>query len=609
MNPSFVTVQGHAEKIFDLASDILAVLDSSGNFLVVNRALSAVLGWPPESAPGSWSDLLHPEDRGQFSAIRVLAERGADPPLLTARFRRSDGSYRILRWSLNGAGEEGLIYAVGRDITALEQERAERERRQLWDFLNRVHDSVVVTDMTGTIVGWNKGAEQIFEYPAEEAIGRHVSMLYLPEDLPAAPASILATVERDGSLEVEMRNRRKRGDICSIRLSITLQRDEQGRATGMVGFAQDVTETRRAAEALADNQQRLRLAQEAADIGTFDVDIPNDRVVVTEELERIYGMAPGSFGSHHEDFFGRVLAEDRERVRSTVRNAIAGGADRVEHEFRIRLPDGRVRWIHGKGKILRDAWGAPHRFLGVDMDITARKEMERALAKQAEALEESNQALQNFAMIASHDLQAPLRRVSSFSRLLLEREAESLSPSAQTWLNRIDVSVRQMQALIDGLLALSRIDANPALDAVNMGEIVAAVLFDLEAPMKSAQAEITVGSLPSVRANRAHMYQLWLNLLSNAVKFRGASPLVIRIDAAASDRERIFSVSDNGIGIPKERIQSIFNLFERAHGGERPGSGIGLSTCKKIVSVHGGRIWAESEPGKGSTFYFTMPRL
>ena len=239
----------------------------------------------------------------------------------------------------------------------------------------------------------------------------------------------------------------------------------------------------------------------------------------------------------------------------------------------------------------------------------AHARSEELVRQTAEELARSNRDLEQFASVASHDLQEPLRTVGGFVQLLAKRYRGQLDAEADTFIEFIVSGVDRMQALIRDLLAYSRVGTRRgAMAPTDLGATLQTVLADLGANVEESAAEITHGPLPTVRADASQMAQLFQNLISNALKFRGKAPLKIHVEAVRRDDGWLFSVRDNGIGIAPEACDRIFQIFERLHSRDQyAGTGIGLAICKRIVDRHGGRIWVESQPDAGATFYFTLP--
>jgi signal transduction histidine kinase len=242
-------------------------------------------------------------------------------------------------------------------------------------------------------------------------------------------------------------------------------------------------------------------------------------------------------------------------------------------------------------------------------EITERKKTEKKLAQAVTELENSNAELEQFASIVSHDLQAPIITVSSYLKLLQGRYQGKLDPESEQFMQESTDTTIRMQTLIRDLLEYSRVGARvKPFEEVDCNEIMKQVLANLQATLQETVAEVTYDPLPVAMADATQITQLIQNLISNAIKFRGDEPPYIHISAERKEKEWIFSFSDNGIGIPPKDIEHIFDIFHRLHGKtEYPGSGIGLATCKKVVERHSGHIWVKSEPGKGSTFFFSIP--
>lgn len=242
-------------------------------------------------------------------------------------------------------------------------------------------------------------------------------------------------------------------------------------------------------------------------------------------------------------------------------------------------------------------------------DITERKQAEAKLKQSIAELERSNAELEQFAYVASHDLQEPLRMVSSYTQLLARRYRDKLDADADDFIAYAVDGSNRMQMLINDLLAYSRVSMRgKPFEPTDCEAILSQICVNLQAAIEDSDAVITHDPLPTVVADVSQLAQLLQNLIGNAVKFRGEEPLHVHVSAEQKGNEWVFSVRDNGIGIDPEYADRIFIVFQRLHNrGEYSGTGIGLAICKKIVERHGGRIWVESQSGKGSTFYFTIP--
>ena len=242
-------------------------------------------------------------------------------------------------------------------------------------------------------------------------------------------------------------------------------------------------------------------------------------------------------------------------------------------------------------------------------EITKRKQSEEELKNTSVELARSNAELKQFAHAASHDLQEPLRTIAGFVKLLEQRYKNKLDEKADEFIDFIVEGAKRMQTIINDLLTYSQVDTSrKKIEPVDLNKLIDRALIDLQAAITENNAKVTYDLLPTVTADPVQLNRLFQNLIGNAVKFKGNKPPVIHIAGKEKADEWIFSVRDNGIGINPQYFQRIFAIFQRLHTrAEYPGTGIGLTICKKIVEVLGGKIWVESEQGKGSIFYFTIP--
>jgi len=245
----------------------------------------------------------------------------------------------------------------------------------------------------------------------------------------------------------------------------------------------------------------------------------------------------------------------------------------------------------------------------LSVELDERRRAERVLAQYAEDLKRSNAELEQFAYVASHDLQEPLRMVASFTQLLAKRYQGKLDQDADDFIGFAVEGANRMQVLINDLLAFSRVGTRgKPFAAVDCEAVLSHALANLTTILQETGAVVTRDPLPTVRADEVQLGQLFQNLLANALKFQGPDPPRVHLAAQQQGDEWIFSVQDNGIGIAPEHQERIFTIFQRLHRREEfPGTGLGLALCKKIAERHGGRIWVKSAPGRGSTFYFSIP--
>lgn len=286
-------------------------------------------------------------------------------------------------------------------------------------------------------------------------------------------------------------------------------------------------------------------------------------------------------------------------------------ANHHEIETRIRRKDGSEFPAEATLSAVRsDADMITHHVLEFS-DITEFLHAQVELIRRTEELSRSNKELEQFAYVASHDLQEPLRMVASYTQLIAQRYRGKLDADADEFINYAVDGATRMQAIINDLLTLSRVSTrNTAFSRVDAKLALDKALANLRLVIGETGTTIICGSLPALNADGSQLAQLFQNLIGNAIKFRGSNPPRVEIGAEQQNEEWVFHVRDNGIGIAPEYFERIFLMFQRLHTKkEYPGTGIGLTICKKIAERHGGRIWIESEPGKGTTFYFTIPAV
>jgi PAS domain S-box-containing protein len=327
------------------------------------------------------------------------------------------------------------------------------------------------------------------------------------------------------------------------------------------------------------------------------------------------------FGFRQEEMLGRPIwefmaAEDREKTRVGLLRRIADEQPLVplEREYKRRDGSSVVMEIHQKR--IRDAAGQPIGLRTFLLDITQRKRAETTLLEQADKLSRSNAELEQFAYVASHDLQEPLRKIQAFGDRLKTKYEAALGPEGLDYLTRMQNAAARMQILIQDLLSLSRVTSNSKpFTAVDLGDVIRTVVSDLEMRIHDANGSVDIGPLPVIFGDRGQMAQLFQNLIGNGLKFRkpGESPVVkieseIQAFASGAPGWQI-TVQDNGIGFDEKYRDRIFQIFQRLHGrSEYEGTGIGLAICRKIVDRHGGVITAHSSPGAGAKFIILMPQ-
>jgi PAS domain S-box-containing protein len=463
-------------------------------------------------------------------------------------------------------------------------------------------NAIVVVDLDGSIVLVNRQAEQLFGYAREDLFGRSVDMLvpdryrghhtyrtgFMSEPRKRAMGAgrDLYALHRDG------------GEV-PVEIGLTPIHTPQG--SFVLSSIVDITERRRA-------EERFRMAVEASPNAMVMIDSKGRIVLVNTETEAVFGytraellgqsvemLVPPRFRVSHPSYRGRFFAAPQPRPMGAGRDLYGLRKDGTEIPVEIGINP-----IETDDGLM---------VLSAIVDITQRKRAERALAAQAEELARSNAELEQFAYVASHDLQEPLRAVAGCLQILQQRVEGKLDARDNELVTHAVEGATRMQQLIDGLLALSRVGTRGGkFEPVDLNDALHAAIENLSSAIAETGATITPCELPTVVADKTQMIQLFQNLLGNALRYRAAGRApVIDVGADADVRGWTIRVRDNGIGIEPQHFERIFRVFQRLHTRTRyPGTGIGLSICQKIVERHGGRIWVESEPDRGSTFLFHL---
>ncbi len=378
-----------------------------------------------------------------------------------------------------------------------------------------------------------------------------------------------------------------------------------------------IEEIRRAQGALRESEERLVLAQRAGHVGVFDWDLASGKVIWTEQGENMPGLQR-DFEGDYEDWTKSVHPEDVQRLKVFFRQWIESGADEEYWEYRLFQPDGRMRWIEARGRLMSGPSKRPLRIIGVGVDVTDRKqaaeqisELNEELKRNVSQLQAANRELEAFTYSVSHDLRAPLRHMAGFVELLNKRAKEGLDEKSRHYLQVISGASSQMGQLVDDLLAFSRAGrVEIKWDKVDSGIIVKEAIANLESDTGGRDIVWKIGVLPGVFGDAALLRQVWVNLISNAVKFtRPRGQAIIEIGVEDAGEEFVFHIKDNGVGFDMRYKDKLFGLFQRLHRTEEfEGTGVGLANVQRIVHRHGGRAWGESVLGEGATFYFSLPK-
>lgn len=400
------------------------------------------------------------------------------------------------------------------------------------------------------------------------------------------------------------------GEIRIFDTIKTPVRDELGNITGILGVSRDITDRKVAEEALRASQHNLAYAQKIAKVAYFNWDLSTNAVSWSDEMYRIFGLDQATFKPEVNTFSNFLHPDDLYLVSDE--NFAKMMADKTHHmEFRIYdQTTNELKHLFLWGETTFSEEGVPLSIFGIIQDITERRNAEIQLESYAAELERSNQDLQEFAYVASHDLQEPLRKIQAFGDRLQLKYSHLLDERGINYIHRMQNAASRMQVLIVDLLAFSRVHTHThPFNNINLNQVIHNILQNLEVSIAEKDADIVCDTLPEIEADVVQIRQLFQNLLSNALKFsRPNVPLTIQITHRIEKNLCEISIRDNGIGFEEKYLDRIFTVFERLHTrSEYPGTGIGLAICRRIVERHHGSISAKSQLGQGATFIIKLP--
>jgi PAS domain S-box-containing protein len=612
-------VEARYRGLLEAAPDAIVVVNESGKIVLLNAQAEKQFGYKRDELIGQEVKRLIPvgfAERliadGTRSAAEALAQQiGTGIELSGLRRDGTEFPIEIMLSPLESA-EGILVTAAIRNITS--RKMAEKHLVQMEGryrgLLEAAPDAMVVVNQSGEIVLLNAQAEKQFGYQRDELIGQKVKTL-IPEGFAerliadGTRTSAEALGQQIGT-GIELSGLRRDGTEFPIEIMLSPLESPEGIL--VTAAIRNITLRKIAEKHLVRMEGRYRGLLEAAPDGMVVVNQFGEIVLLNAQATKLFGynsdelLGKKIISIIPKGFAERLIADGTRSAAEALAQQIGTGI-----ELRGRRKDGAGFPIEimlspldsGEGILVTAAI----------RDITGRKNAEAHLVEKVEELNRSNEELEQFAYIASHDLQEPLRMVASYTQLLSRRYSGKLGSDADEFISFAVDGANRMQQLIQDLLSYSRVDKKGhELQEVSSDRALQQALVNLRGAIESSGALITNAPLPKVKANEIQLIQLFQNLVGNAIKYQGPGVPHIHISAARNGSSRwTFSVQDNGLGIEAKFFERIFGMFQRLHKRDQfDGTGIGLAICKKIVECHGGKISVESVPGMGSTFHFTL---
>jgi len=561
-----------------------------------------------------WAEGVHLEDYQRCLDIYLSAFKARRSFSMEYRLRRADGEYR---WLLDDAiprfNQEGVFFGyIGAcaDITVRKQ--AEDALRDLnWRMENIVEGTHVGTwewnVQTGQTV-YNGMWARMIGYTLEELAPVSIKTwetLVHPDDL--VMSAVLIERHFSGELpyyDYECRMKHKDGHWVWVHdRGCVATHTSDGKPLMMFGTHSDITARRQTEEALRQVKDRLTMAVRAGGVGVWDYDVVNNKLVWDDQMYRLYGIAADKFIGAYEAWTAGLHPEDRRRGDGEIQSALRGDKD-FDTEFRVLWPDGTLRNIRALALVQRDASGKPLHMIGTNWDITVQKRAEKAITDLATAKAK-------FTSTVSHELRSPLATIKAATDIVFDGLVGSVNDAQKETLGVAKVSIDRLGRLINDVLVYQKIDAGRmsySFAECDVREVVREIVRNTELFAQKRKTDFVMklgDAVPAIKFDQDRIAQVLTNLLTNAVKYTENGSIIISVQHEYHQLH--VSIQDFGPGIKAEYRESIFEPFSQAADNQKGGTGLGLAISKEIILAHHGKIWVESEAGKGSTFHFTLP--
>ena len=636
----FASDQSHYSQILEGLPVAIYTCDEKGYIQQYNKAAAELWGREPRIGKdlwcGSWK-IYHPDGSPlslDSCPMAIALKEGRIVQGEEIIIERADGTRtNVTPYPQPIFDDSGkLIGAVNTLLDVTDHKINEEKTATLAAIVQSSDDVIISKTLEGIVTSWNNAAERIFGYTAEEMIGQSITKI-IPVDRADEEPTILARLKRGERVDhFETKRITKYKKIIDVSLTISPVRDSTGNIIGVSKIARDITQQKNAQLLIRENEERLRMAVESTKLGTWEFYPLTGKLTWSQECKKIYDV-PENMEVDYNFFSKYIYPEDFDFAQKEIAKAMdSSGTGNLDIQYRIiRYSDHEARWIRSQGKVYFNTDGKPERFIGTVLDITSEKtvkekleeivlERTRELFKINEQLEKSNHELEQYAYIASHDLQEPLRKIQIFSDLLKKNIQNE--EAFEKYYSKINFSVRRMSVLINDVLNYSRLSTS-SMQRVNtdLNLILQDILSDFELLIEQKQAEIHVTNMPVIKGIPLQLQQLFSNLISNSIKFCDKKPEIqilsrkLSLDEVKENPKLKpgtdyieIDVKDNGIGFDQEHADKIFIIFQRLNNRhDYSGTGIGLALCKKIVENHNGIISAIAEKEHGATFRVVLP--
>lgn len=631
-----VTERVHAEKLiheseqrfrayFERSMVGMATTSVDKGWIDVNDALCNMLGYKREELIGkTWAEMTHPDDLAENLAKHASLLSGEiDEYSMSKRFIRSDGgivnTYLAVRSVRRVDHSVDYVVALIEDITARvkAEDQILREREKYRNLLLNSMDGIHVLDADGNILEANEAFGRMLGYTRDELLHMNLAQIDMQWDATGLKAKIAYAMMHGIRLETRQRHR----DGHLIEVEINSNGVDLGGERVLFASARDITERKHTQQQLHESEENLRTIFDYAAIGIARLSLQGQFLQINDTCCKMIGYSEQEILSGTISFQQITHPEDLAADIELIRQLLTGEIETYHIEKRYFHKSGAIVWVFLAVSLMRDEAGNPRYLISAIQDITQRKRAEFEVLQAKEELEDrvesrtaelkaANEELEGFSYSVSHDLRTPLRAIDGFSQMLLEDYASKLNAEGLRYLSVIRNNTTRMGQLIDDILHFSRAGRTQlSVALVNMGNLVGQVIADLGLSMDVRRVVFQVDPLHDAQVDVAMMRQVWENLLSNAIKFSAnVDEPCVQVGSRIEGDEVVYFIRDNGAGFDMRYAAKLFGVFQRLHGVEEfKGTGIGLAIAKRVITRHGGRIWAEGVVGGGATFYFSLP--
>ena len=604
-------------KIFtELLPQIVFEVNNKGQIIYLNKQAFKLTGFSPRDLKKGLniSDVFVKEDLDRvlknFKATMVgKGQTGTEYSVQ----KRSGEKFPVLIYSSPIIEDNKVMGLRGIIVDITNSKKTEQEIQKLSIAVEQSSNTIVITDTDGNIEYANPKFEDLTGYSIKEALGLNPRILNAGTQPNEYYTNLWQTITAGKTWKGEFHNKKKNGDYFWENVTITPIKDNEGKVVNYLAIKEDITGKIVAEQALKESEERLRLAQNAGKIGTWEWNIKTDIILWSDMTYKIFGLQKTKDAIKSDDYFNHVYPDDKQRLIAELDSVIKNNQEEHKTEYRI-INNQEITWVEEISNIIRDEVGEFVKMIGVIQDITDRKKAEQELQENETKLKESNKTKDKFFSIIAHDLKSPFTSLLGFSELLNNNYDEYDIQQHKKFIGIINQGVQNTHKLLENLLLWSQaqrgiIDYKPENNNLYLLSNETINLLNQLIVGKSINLRNKIPQDICVNADKNMLLSILRNLISNAIKFTNSEGEII-INTKQYDNYAEISVKDNGVGISPEIQSGLFTIAENvstAGTENEQGTGLGLILCKEFVEKHGGKIWVESKVGKGSEFKFTIP--